>query len=277
MSYKRILTIQDISCLGQCSLAVALPVISACGHETCIIPSAVLSTHTGNFTGYTFRDLSEDIPCIMRHWEKEKISFDAIYTGYLGRASEVAYVLDIFRHLLKPDGKIIVDPAMGDNGKLYRGFDADYAETMKELCSAADVLLPNVTEAAILTGHEYRKVCGREYTDALARDLKNLGAGAVVITGVSYEEDSTGVCAYSDDGYKYFKHRKIPRMFHGTGDLYASSFTGAYLRGKSLFEAAEIAEDFTVEAINNSLDDEKHWYGTKFETALPFLMRRLGL
>lgn len=277
MSYKRILSIQDISCLGQCSLAVALPIISACGHETCIIPSAVLSTHTGNFRGYTFRDLSEDIPAIARNWKNENISFDAIYTGYLGSIIEVSYVMDIFKAMLRPSGKIIVDPAMGDNGRLYAGFNDEYVNAMRSLCSAADVLIPNITEACMLTGTEYREHCGQEYALELIERLKKLGAKAVVTTGVSDDPELTGVLASSEEGCRYYTHKRIPRMFHGTGDVYASSFTGSYMRGKSLFEAAEIAADFTLQAINNSLDDEEHWYGTKFETAIPYLIGRLGL
>ncbi|MBO5480049.1 MAG: phosphomethylpyrimidine kinase, partial [Clostridia bacterium] len=139
---KRILTIQDISCLGQCSLTVALPIISACGIETCVLPSAVLSTHTGGFSGYTFRDLTEDMPLIEKHWQKEKITFDAIYTGYLGSAKQIDYVKSIFKTCASETAKKIVDPAMADNGKLYIGFDAAFVEKMKELCAEADVLLP---------------------------------------------------------------------------------------------------------------------------------------
>ncbi len=277
MEYKRILTIQDISCLGQCSLTVALPVLSACGHETCIIPSAVLSTHTGNFKGYTFRDLSDDIPKIRQHWEKENISFDAIYTGYLGSAVQIAYVQDIFKSLLRPNGKIIVDPAMADNGKLYAGFDDEYVQTMKKLCAEADVLLPNITEASMLTGIEYKEVYDSDYIDRLVAALKDMGAGAVVLTGVGYDSEHTGVLVSTDAECRYYKHRKISRMCHGTGDVFASAFTGSYLRGRDIFEAAKIAADFTVESINNTLDDEEHWYGVKFETALPSLIKNLNI
>ena len=141
MDYKRILTVQDISCIGQCSLTVALPLLSACGIETAVLPSAVLSTHTGGFKGYTFRDLTEDMPAITDHWEKEKLYFDAVYTGYLGSARQIAYVRDIAKRLLKPGCPLIVDPAMADNGKLYPGFDSDFVESMKELVFGADYIL----------------------------------------------------------------------------------------------------------------------------------------
>jgi len=276
MSYKRILTVQDISCLGQCSLTVALPVLSACGHETCIIPSAVLSTHTGgSFKGYTFRDLGEDIPAIRTHWQRQGVRFDAIYTGYLGSTSQAAYVAEIMDSLLRPGAKIIVDPAMADNGRLYAGFDAEYAAAMGRLCKKADVILPNITEACLLTGHDYRENCDEKYIDALLSGLLALGCPNVVLTGVSFSPDYTGVVVCEGGKKSDYRHPRIPRMFHGTGDVYAASFTGGWLRGMSLTEAARIAADFTVRSIENTLDDPEHWYGVKFETALPWLISSL--
>ena len=142
MSYKRVLTVQDISCVGQCSLTVALPILSACGLETCILPSAVLSTHTGGFSGYTFRDLTEDMPAIEAHWVKENIRFDAVYTGYLGSAKQIDYVKCMLRSLSKPETLAVIDPAMADNGKLYVGFDDAFVECMRTLAGEADYLLP---------------------------------------------------------------------------------------------------------------------------------------
>ena len=147
MAYPKILTVQDISCVGQCSLTVALPIISACGIETCVLPSAVLSTHTAGFKGYTFRDLTDDMPDICAHWQKEGISFDAVYTGYLGSTKQIDYVKNILSTVKKSDGYAVVDPAMADNGKLYPGFDMEFVEAMKTLCGAADYILPNITEA----------------------------------------------------------------------------------------------------------------------------------
>ncbi len=276
MSYKRLLTVQDISCLGQCSVTAALPILSACGHETCIIPSAVLSTHTGgSFTGYTFRDLTEDLPAICRHWLRQGVSFDAVYTGYLGSTRQAAYVREIFQTLLKPGGKIVVDPAMGDNGQLYAGLDARYAQAIAGLCAGADVILPNITEACLMTGLEYREQADEAYTARLLSALLDLGAKSVVLTGVSYEPGTTGVLVRSGSEQRYYQHKHIPRMFHGTGDVYASGFVGAWLKGLGLFEAAKIAADFTVDAIRYTLDDPEHWYGVKFELALPGLIDRL--
>jgi len=275
MAYKRVLTIQDISCVGQCSLTVALPILSACGHETAILPSAVLSTHTGGFQGFTFRDLTDDIPAIQKHWQQEKIGFDAICTGYLGSTRQIAMVEDILRTMVREGGLCIVDPAMGDNGKLYPGFDQAYADAMAKLCGAADVIVPNITEACSMVGYEYRSEYGPEYVTELLEKLSGLGAGAVVLTGVSYEPESTGVVIYKDGKQEYYRHRRISRSYHGTGDIYSSAFAGCLLQGKSMFEAAQIAADYTVKCIENTIDDDSHWYGVKFETALPDLIAQL--
>ena len=277
MSYKRILTIQDISCLGQCSLTVALPIISACSHETCILPSAVLSTHTGGFTGYTVRDLSGDFPNIREHWIKEGIAFDAIYTGYLGSTKQVEYVSDIFDTLKRGDAKIIVDPAMADNGKLYWGFDDEYVKGMAYLCSKADIILPNITEACFMTGVEYKENYDKAYVDELVSKLSQICSGTIVITGVSYNDDEISVIIAENGEQTSYVHKKIGKSFHGTGDIFSSAFVGSYMQGKTMFDAIKIASDYTVECIENTIGDESHWYGTKFETALPSLIRMLGL
>ena len=275
MDYKRILTIQDISCFGQCSLTVALPILSACGIETVIIPSAVLSTHTGGFTGFTFRDLSDDIPKIQAHWQKEGISFDAIYTGYLGSEKQIDMVTDIFNTLCRENGKKIVDPAMADNGKLYYGFDEAYANAMTRLCKAADIVIPNITEACFMTGMEYKETYDEAYIDSLLKALGDIGMKTVVLTGVSYDNDSTGVIIKNENGVEYYKHRRMPVGSHGTGDIFASAFSGALLRGKSEFDATRIAANYTLRCIENSAGDENHRYGAKFETAIPYLIEQL--
>lgn len=274
--YKRILTIQDVSCVGQCSLTVALPIISACGIETSVLPSAVLSTHTGGFQGFTFRDLTDDIPKILEHWKRESIQFDAFYTGYLGTPKQIAYVCDVLHSVRKPDSVNIIDPAMADNGKLYVGFDNSIVEAMKVLISDADYALPNITEAAMLTGNEYRETYDEAYIQKLSEDLVRLGAKTVVLTGVSYTDETTGVSVFTDGKVSYYAHRKIPKGSHGTGDVFASTFVGALLRGKTPFESAKIAADFTVKCIENTIGDPNHWYGVKFETALPELVSALN-
>ncbi len=275
MAYQKILTVQDISCVGQCSLTVALPILSACGMETCIIPSAVLSTHTAGFSGFTVRDLTEDIPAIRAHWEKEGIRFAAVYTGYLGSTEQIAYVQEIFDTMLTAEGKKIVDPAMADNGKLYPAFDQAYVEAMKGLCAGADLLLPNITEACFLTDTPYREEYDETYIRGLLEKLTAAGAKTVVLTGVGYTAGRTGVVVYEQGTYSYYEHEKIAKGCHGTGDVYASAFVGAYMNGKTAYDAAKIAADYTVQCIKNTQGDPDHWYGVKFETALADLMKML--
>ena len=275
MDYKKILTIQDISCVGQCSLTVALPILSACGVETCILPSAVLSTHTGGFKGYTFRDLTDDIPKIRQHWEKEGIRFEAIYTGYLGSAKQIAYVEDIITSLGTDHCVSIVDPAMADNGKLYPGFDAEFVEHMKSLAFRADYILPNITEACLLTGTDYSSEYDERFIDLLLQKLVDSGAKIVVLTGVGYSPERTGVVVYENGRKQYYEHKKIAKGCHGTGDVFASAFTGALVTGKEAMEAATIAADYTVLCIENTQNDPAHWYGVKFEPVLPELMKMI--
>ena len=279
MQDKRILTVQDISCVGQCSLTVALPIISACGIETAVLPSAVLSTHTGGFKGFTFRDLTDDIPGIVDHWEKENIKFDAVYTGYLGSTRQIELVRDIFRRVGTAECKKIVDPAMADNGVLYCGFDEVFAKTRATLCADADIVLPNITEACMMVDEPYMATGYDEaYIRRLMDKLLALGAGAVVLTGVSYREGEVGaaVLAKGDKEISYYFHERLPKNCHGTGDIFASSFTGALMRGRTPLEAAKVAADFTVAGMKATAPDESHWYGTKFEKALPMLVNELN-
>lgn len=271
---NRILTIQDISCVGQCSLTVALPIISACGVETAILPSSVLSTHTGGFKGYTFRDLTDDMPAIEKHWISEGLKFDAFYTGYVSE-SQIDHILHIMDSC-KADGALrIVDPAMADNGKLYVGFGEDFPRKMAKLCRGADYILPNLTEAALLLGQEpILSDYGREYIELLLRQLMSLGAKNVILTGVSFDDDNLGVAAYDGKTVKYYFNAKIPRMSHGTGDVFASAFTGALVRGADADKAAAIAADFVCESIKATPED--HTYGVCFEQAIPSLVEAVN-
>ena len=276
MSYQRILTIQDISCVGQCSLTVALPILSACGLETAILPSAVLSTHTAGFTGFTVRDLTDDLPAISNHWQKEGLTFAGIYTGYLGSTQQIDYVKAIFEANGAEGCQYIVDPAMADNGKLYPAFDMAYVEAMKTLCAKANILLPNITEACMLTGMPYQETYDHAYIQALLEKLSALMQdGIVVLTGVGYEPDMTGVVVYQNGVEQYYPHEKISPSCHGTGDVYASAFVGAYMQGKTPFEAAVIAADYTLACIKYTHTDKSHWYGVKFEAVLGELMEKL--
>ena len=276
MDYKRVLTVQDISCFGQCSLTVALPILSAAGHETVILPSAVLSTHTGGFTGFTFCDLTGEIPKITNHWSDEGIKFDAIYTGYLGSKTQIDYVKEMFNSLGKERFVKIVDPAMADNGKLYAGFDGDFVSEMKSLVFYADIILPTITEACFLTDTEYKENYDEAYIDNLIKKLTDNGAKTVIMTGVGFDSDTTGVMVYENGKKQYYKHRKVSRGSHGTGDVYASAFVGAYLKNNDIYLSAKIAADYTLACIDNTVNDDSHRYGVKFEPVLPYYIDALN-
>ena len=275
MAYKKILTIQDISCVGQCSLTVALPILSACGVETCVLPSAVLSTHTAGFTGFTVRDLTEDMPAIKNHWLKEGIRFDAIYTGYLGSTQQIGYVADIFAETAAEGCVKVVDPAMADNGKLYPAFDQAYVEEMKGLCAKADFVVPNITEACFLAGVEYRTDYDRAYIDLLLQKLTAIGCKNIILTGVSYAPGKTGIVVLENGNYAYYEHELLPNSCHGTGDIYASAFVGAFVRGNSAYDAAAIAANYTMECIRYTATLDNHWYGAAFEPVLGTLIEAL--
>lgn len=273
---QRLLTIQDISCVGQCSLTVALPITSACGIETAILPSSVLSNHTGaGFGAWTFRDLTDEMPKILEQWLKEKIDFSAFYTGYVSKA-QIPHILEIFKKSARQGALKIVDPVMADNGKLYAGFDSDFPNEMARLVKEADYILPNLTEATLLLGEPFvESGYDKNYIERIARGLHKMGAKNVVLTGVSFEADKLGVAVFDGNKTEYYFTERLANSMHGTGDVYAAAFTGSLLRGKSALEAAAIAADFVVESMKQTLPDPEHFYGVKFEKAIPFLVERL--
>ena len=275
MAYQRILTIQDISCVGQCSLTAALPILSACGHETAVLPTAVLSTHTGRFQGYTFRDLTDDLPAILRHWESEALTFSAIYTGYLASARQVEAVQAVIRSRLEPGGILIVDPAMADDGMLYAGFDTGFVSAMRALCAGADYILPNVTEAALLAGLPYCAQLDRAQAGRLAGGAAAGPEQTVILTGVSFEAGETGALLWKNGASQYFGHEKRPSGGFGTGDVFAAAFTGTLLRGADAETAVRIAAEYTCRCVKETETHPNHWYGLAFEPVLPWLIRRL--
>ena len=271
---KRVLTIQDISCLGKCSLTIALPVISALGSETVILPTAVLSTHT-MFRNFTCKDLSDQIRPIADHWKSEGVAFDAIYTGYLGTAEQVDQIKELFRNFRGEDTIIIVDPVMADNGKLYPAFDMDYVKKNAELCAEADIIVPNITEASLMTGMEYREEYDESYVKELLARLNELGAGISVLTGVSLEKGKTGVMGYERETGEYYiyQNRRIDAAYHGTGDLFSSTCVGEILKGRNWRDAMRIAADYTAHTIEVTLENpDKPWYGVDFEATIPDLL-----
>lgn len=272
MAYKRILTIQDISCVGQCSMTVALPILSACGHETCILPTAILSTHTGGFGKPAVVHFDGVLEEMRRHWQENDIMFDAILIGYLGSVAAVETAGRIMDTMLAPDGISIVDPAFADHGKRYSGLTQEYAHAMEGLCRRADIIVPNVTEAASFAGIPYREEMDEEYVTEL---LDALNHPCVILTGTGYEPGMTGVTIREGEQQFLYAHKKVGKNCHGTGDMFAACFTGALMQGKTKREAAQIAADFVCRAIENTVREPVHWYGVKFETALLELIRQL--
>ena len=274
---KRILTIQDISCFGKCSLTVALPLLSAMGVETVILPTAVLSTHT-LFKGFTCRDLSDQLTPITDHWKREGITFDAIYTGYLGTEEEIDTVIGIIRTFGNDHTLVFVDPAMGDNGKLYPAFNEHYARKNADLCAVADIADPNITEAAFLTGLPYREQYTEDYIREMLLTLAELGTKTPILTGVSLSEGETGAMGYDTEKKTFFSYQndRIPAAYHGTGDIFSSVLAGAFVLGIERTEALKIAADYTALTIAETVKNpENPWYGVDFEKTIPVLVDEL--
>ena len=276
---KRIVSIQDISCLGKCALTVALPVISAMGVEAAVLPTAMLSVHS-DFPTFVSHDLSPAVPAVIEHWKRERFTFDGIYTGYLGGPDQAALISG-FVDAFKKDGCFyFLDPVMGDNGSLYAGLPPELPAAMAALCRKADVIVPNITEAALLLGCPYPgEDAGEEALRALLTGLAALGCPKVVLTGVRLGEDEVGVLGYDSETGEFFRagSQKLPQRFPGTGDCLSSVCVGALARGLPLPEALRLAVDFTCESLRRSIADPAHrWYGVNFEEAIPLLVSRLA-
>ena len=276
---KRILTIQDISCVGKCSLTVALPIISAFGVETAVLPTAVLSAHTA-FNGFTFHDLTNEMLPSAKHWKEQNIGFDALYTGYLGSFEQLEIVSQIFNDFKTENNFILIDPVMGDHGKLYAGFNQEFALSMAKLCTHADIIVPNLTEACFMLNEPY---VGDDYDEKfvkrMLKSLTSLGSKKAVLTGISLDKVHLGVYGYDSEKDEYFSYyrERLPESFHGTGDVFASALCGALTVNKSLEKALKIAVDFTVESINKTIDSTyKNCYGVEFERALPNLIKSIN-
>ena len=274
---KRILTIQDISCFGKCSLTVALPLLSAMGIETVILPTAVLSTHT-LFKGFTCKDLSDQLTPITDHWKQEGITFDAVCTGYLGTEEEIETVIGIINTFRNDKTLVFVDPAMGDNGKLYPAFNEHYARKNADLCAVADIADPNLTEASFLTGLPYRETYSEDYIREMLLALAALGTKTPILTGVSLSEGKTGAMGYDTEKKAFFRYQndRIPAAYHGTGDIFSSVLAGAFVLGLDRTDALKIAADYTALTIAETLKNpENPWYGVDFEATIPALIDAL--
>ncbi len=276
---KRLIAINDISGFGKCSLTVALPIISAAGVETICLPTAILSTHTGGFTGYTYRDLTCDIPDVAAHWKSINLNPDAIYSGFLGSFDQIDMVKKFADDFKTDNNLFIADPCMADHGKMYAIFNMEFAKAMAELCSKADVILPNITEACFMTGVEFKEgIQTEEYINTLLNKLLDMGAKNVILTGVTFEEDKLGAAFMGQERKaEYYFQPRLPGAYHGTGDVFASSFCGAVLNGFSFYDSMSIAARYVCDCIKRTQSMENPiTYGVDFERGIPYYIKELG-
>ena len=275
---KQVLAIHDLSCVGRCSLTVALPILSAAGLHVSVLPTALLSTHTGEFTGYTNLDLTQEMAKIYAHFQTLPLRFDGLYSGFLGSWEQLALVEDVFAHYRRADTLLLVDPVMADHGKLYATYTETLARDMGRLCRQADVIVPNLTEAAILLEASYREQPSFPQVEAMLRALhKRYGCRQAVITGI-LRDGLLGAAAYDAQRDCVFFHGQPPmeHVFYGTGDVLASALLAGLMRGRSLSQATTLAVDFTYQSMLHTLDNGLPLrYGVAFEQALPMLVRSL--
>lgn len=276
----RVMAIHDLSGVGKCSLTVALPILSAMGAEVAALPTAVLSTHTGDIVGYTYRDLTDDMMPMAKHWQSLHLAFDAIYSGWLGSARQTDIVSTIIDMFSGPNPLRLIDPVMGDHGRLYKTYTADRVQGMVALCAKADVITPNLTEASFMLGEAYSAdIMTPQEAAALCRRLAALGPRQVIVTGISTGEATVGAASWDARAEAFDLHEmpRLPGLWHGTGDIFCSVLLGGLLGGYALAESAAMAVDFTQECIARTyrLGTDPR-FGVNFEQGLPALAARLS-
>lgn len=278
---KRVAAIHDLSGFGKCSLTVALPILSAAGIETCAVPTAVLSTHTGGIDGYTYRDLTGDMRPFMQHWKSLNIEFDALYSGFLGSFEQLDIVKDFIDTFKREKNLILIDPVMADNGELYRIFKPEFALGMRSVCKKADIIVPNLTEAALLLDESYRPgPYTRAYIEGVLKRLSMLGPEKVVLTGVYFKDDDLGAATYDrkNGSIEFVFTKRVPGYYHGTGDVFASALLAALLNDFKLNDAARIAVAFTADSIRRTYKAKTDYrFGVNFEQCIPDLLKELDL
>lgn len=278
---KRVAAIHDLSGFGKCSLTVVLPILSAAGIEVSALPTALLSTHTGGIDGYTYRDLTEDMRPIMNHWKALDITFDAVYSGFLGSIEQLEIVREFFRNFKTEGNLILVDPVMADNGQLYKIFTPEFAIGIRSLCEMADIIVPNMTEAALLLDEPYQPgPYTQAYIENILVKLSKLGPSKIVLTGVYFREPELGVASYDKETKvtSYYAVSKLEGYYHGTGDIFASALLAGLLNDCNLPEAAETAVRFTVSSIFRTYKAQTDYrFGVNFEQAIPDFLKELRL
>lgn len=269
---KKIVSIQDISCVGKCSQTVALPIISSMGIEVAVLPTSILSTHTA-FNGFTFKNLTDELCKIIKHWKKENFKFDLIYIGYTGSEEVLEFVLNFIDEFKTKDNMVIFDPAMADHGQLYAGISKSIFLKIKEVCKKANIIRLNVTEATLLLGSEYKEKVTVEEGNQIAKAMLKVGGEKVIVTGIE-KDDKIGAIGY--DGKNFYSNfeKKYNKSYHGTGDIFTSVLAGCITKGKTLNEAIKFATKYTTECVRLSYEDKNSDdYGVKFEEAIPYLLK----
>ncbi|MDK6805213.1 pyridoxamine kinase [Aerococcus sp. UMB7834] len=271
---KKVLIVHDISCYGKCSTTVALPILSSMELTGTILPTALLSTHTGpGFENYTYLDLSQEMPKIVKNWQTYGLKFDAVYVGYLGNIQQIDFLLETLPDLLTEGGKFYLDPVMADDGAFYPGFDQAYADKMRSLCDIADLIMPNQTEASLIYGLPYQEgLVEDELFQQFVHACNQVKKTSLVLTGAGYDgEGQTGAHYYDADkdeeGLKQSDF--IGRKLHGTGDIFGSILVGALVNGFSLADASALAVSKVSQALARSIDEpDVDREGLAFETLL---------
>lgn len=273
---KRCLTIQDYSCMGRCSLTVALPILSSLGVETVGLPTAILSNHTA-FDDWSYFDLSSHLLKFVDKWEKYNDHFDCIYTGYLGNG-QGKIVEKIIQKLKREDTIVVIDPAFGDNGKLYPGFSKLHVDEMVSLLKYADIICPNVTETNFLLGTDYKSDFLDEIKmQRLTTSLSKFGPSKIVVTGLLTDNNEAGYGIFdrNEHNMRFYFSKKLKGSYHGAGDTFASTFVGSYLNGLPIFESVKIAHNFVHKCMKEDIahNIDGVLYGLEFESQLPYLLK----
>jgi pyridoxine kinase len=269
---KKVAAIHDLSGFGRASLTAIIPILSTMGTQVCPVPTAILSTHTGDFDNFTYVDLTDTMEAYINHWIELNLEFDCIYSGFLGSPKQIKIVSKAIDHFSKENNLVVVDPVMGDDGELYATMDQEMVENMKALVTKADIITPNFTEAAYLLGKPYNKSIDEKEIKAWLKALSVMGPKVVILTSVPHDasDKQTSVIAYNRESDVYWKVSctYIPAYYPGTGDAFTSVVIGSLLQGDSL----PIALDRGVQFITTSI---KASYGFDYPKREGVLLERV--
>lgn len=277
MFNKNIVVIESLSCFGKSSVTVALPLLSVFGLSASVIPTVILSTHTGGYINPCKIDLEDFLEPTLNHWNNNNITFDGILTGYISSEKQIDVLVNKIDSIKKENTIFLCDPAFADNGKFYSGFSNDFAGKMLQLCKSADIITPNLTEACLLTDTAYKTEYDKEYIDSLLIKLYNLTDSTVVITGISFNDNEIISAVIDNNRISYISSKKISGNFHGTGDIFASCVIGCMLRGKDIQSSVDLAMNYVsqcLEITSQNSNDER--IGILFENQLENLLKLLN-